>query len=169
MARVDSGPYVRAEHLSICSRFLISLANQQGPSGRLDQPVGATKEDFFASILRSSGSNQSDSSRSRRQSRVSREQVSSSQGPLMRLPLRTFSPHFSELDRGLSVVPTREWQDNLSTRLTSSGSRIPSFDVSGVPLAQRRRLNGTLEHVPSPPDWKNMYTLESSGAYNVSI
>ncbi|KAJ7161307.1 fungal-specific transcription factor domain-containing protein [Mycena crocata] len=128
LGRVDAGPY--------------------GPSGRLDQPGGATKEDFFASILRSSGSTPSnDSSRSRRQSRVSREKVSSIQ------------------DRGLSVVPTRDWQDNLSNRLASSsasGSLITSFDISGVPLTQRRRLNGSSNNLPVPPDWKDMYTLEGS-------
>ncbi|KAF8215918.1 fungal-specific transcription factor domain-containing protein [Mycena galopus ATCC 62051] len=129
LGRVDAGPY--------------------GPSGRLDQPGGATKEDFFASILRSSGPPQNDTSRSRRQSRVSREKVSSTQGK-------------GFLDRGLSVVPTKEWQDSLSNRLASSasGSRIPSFDISGVPLTQRRRLNSS--GVPAQPDWKEMYTLESS-------
>jgi hypothetical protein len=70
------------------------------------------------------------------------------------------------LDRGLSVVPTREWQDNLSNRLASSasGSRISSFDVSGVPLTQRRRLNTSSNSIPVQPDWKDMYTLEGSGA-----
>ncbi|KAJ7751211.1 fungal-specific transcription factor domain-containing protein [Mycena maculata] len=128
LGRVDAGPY--------------------GPSGRLDQPGGATKEDFFASILRSSGSTPSnDTSRSRRQSRMSREKVSSVQ------------------DRGLSVVPTREWQDSLSNRLASSSmseSRLNSFDVSGVPLNQRRRLNGSSTNLPVAPDWKDMYTLEGS-------
>ncbi|KAJ6621140.1 fungal-specific transcription factor domain-containing protein [Mycena sp. CBHHK59/15] len=126
LERVDAGPY--------------------GPSGRLEQPGGATKEDFFASILRSSASAQNnDTSRSRRQSRVSREKVSSIQ------------------NRGLSVVPTKEWQDNLSSRLASSsasGSRLPSFDISGVPLTQRRRLNGP-SNIPSPPDWNDMYTIET--------
>ncbi|KAJ7103261.1 fungal-specific transcription factor domain-containing protein [Mycena belliarum] len=128
LGRVDAGPY--------------------GPSGRLDQPGGATKEDFFASILRSSASTQgNDTSRSRRQSRVSREKVSSIQ------------------DGGLTVLPTREWQDNLSKRLASSaasGSRITSFDISGVPLSQRRRLNDSSNGLPAPPDWKDMYTLEGS-------
>ncbi|CAK5280628.1 unnamed protein product [Mycena citricolor] len=123
--RVDAGPY--------------------GPSGRLDQPGGATKEDFFASILRSNAPN-AENSRSRRQSRVSREKVSSVQNV------------------GISVVPTKEWQDNLSHRLASaaSGSRSPSFDLSGVPFTQRRRLDdmpgGT---VPTPPEWKDMYTFET--------
>ncbi|KAJ7675340.1 fungal-specific transcription factor domain-containing protein [Mycena rosella] len=108
LGRVDAGPY--------------------GPSGRLDQPGGATKEDFFASILRSSGSTPgNDTSRSRRQSRVSREKVSSVQASS-----------------------------------SASGSRITSFDISGVPLTQRRRLNGSSNNIPAPPDWKDMYTLEGS-------
>ncbi|KAK7007048.1 Zn(2)-C6 fungal-type domain-containing protein [Favolaschia claudopus] len=101
LGRVDAGPY--------------------GPSGRLDQPGGATKEDFFASILRSNASPQSDTSRSRRQSRVSREKVSSIQG-----------------------------------------SRVSSFDVSGIPLTQRRRLNGSPSEPPAQPDWSEMYTLDGS-------
>ncbi|KAJ7170147.1 fungal-specific transcription factor domain-containing protein [Mycena filopes] len=136
LGRVDAGPY--------------------GPSGRLEQPGGATKEDFFASILRSSGSTQNnDSSRSRRQSRVSREKVSSIQGQFNVL---------STAYRGLSVVPTREWQDSLSNRLASSsasGSRSPSVDFTGVPLTQRRRLNGSASNLPAQPDWKDMYTLDS--------
>ncbi|KAK7063985.1 Zn(2)-C6 fungal-type domain-containing protein [Favolaschia claudopus] len=127
LGRVDAGPY--------------------GPSGRLDQPGGATKEDFFASILRSNASPQSDTSRSRRQSRVSREKVSSIQ------------------DRGLAVVPTKEWQDSLSNRLAASfasGSRVSSFDVSGLPLTQRRRLNGSPSEPPAQPDWSEMYTLDGS-------
>ena len=53
----------------------------QGPAGRRSQPADATKEDFFASILRSNEAAHVDSSRMRRQSRVSREIVSSHQGP----------------------------------------------------------------------------------------
>lgn len=77
--RVDLGPYVS-------SPFPPLMINQpaacciQGPAGRRSQPPGATKEDFFASILRSNNSNGRDTSRSRRQSRVSREIVSSTQG-----------------------------------------------------------------------------------------
>ncbi|KAJ7109940.1 fungal-specific transcription factor domain-containing protein [Mycena epipterygia] len=132
LGRVDAGPY--------------------GPSGRLEQPGGATKEDFFASILRSSGSTPS-KTRDQRQSRVSREKVSSIQ------------------DRGLTVVPTREWQDNLAHRLASSsasGSSATSFDISGVPLTQRRRLNVSANNMPVPPDWKEMYTLEGSENEDIS-
>ncbi|KAF7311124.1 Zn(2)-C6 fungal-type domain-containing protein [Mycena chlorophos] len=126
LGRVDAGPY--------------------GPAGRLDQPGGATKKDLFASILRSSSAGPAESSRSRRQSRVSREQVSS-----------------IAQDDELSFVPTREWQDSLSNRITSSSgssSRLPSFDLSGVPLPQRRRLDASIDGTPTPPDWNNMYTLE---------
>ncbi|KAJ7597406.1 fungal-specific transcription factor domain-containing protein [Mycena floridula] len=128
LARVDMGPY--------------------GPSGRRHHPaVGATKEDFFASVLRSNESSVSapgpprDPTRSRRQSRVSREKVSTQ-------------------DRGLSVVPSAEWQDSLSQRLASSSgasSSSATFDTMGAPVSQRRRLM----HDTSTPDWNRMYTMES--------
>ncbi|TFK77447.1 hypothetical protein BDN72DRAFT_830615 [Pluteus cervinus] len=124
LTRVDMGPY--------------------GPSGRRSQPVGATKEDFFASVLKSNGTPAPrDPSRSRRQSRVSREIVSSSQ------------------DHGLSIVPTQEWQDNLSAKLTTpqhASSR--SYAVAGSssgPLPQRRRLNDNGE---MKPDWSSMYSMD---------
>ncbi|KAF8634943.1 hypothetical protein AX15_000674 [Amanita polypyramis BW_CC] len=132
--RVDMGPY--------------------GPAGRRSQPAGATKEDFFASILKSSEpSSKRDPSRSRRQSRVSREIVSSTQ------------------DHGLSVVPTKEWQDNLSARLASSGAQTSGYGcaVSSTSSSQERRLDDasgrdTLDcEGPRQPDWNGMYTLESAG------
>ncbi|KAF9270701.1 hypothetical protein L218DRAFT_993268 [Marasmius fiardii PR-910] len=125
LARVDMGPY--------------------GPTGRRFQAQNSTKEDFFASVLRSNDSVNSvrDQSRTRRQSRLSREKVSSNQ------------------DRGLSVVPTQEWQDNLSNRLASSSSTsspiygsCPTSSPPGQPATQRRRLE------TSPVDWNNMYTLD---------
>ncbi|KAG6873206.1 hypothetical protein C0995_001560 [Termitomyces sp. Mi166 len=117
--RVDNGPY--------------------GPSGRRSQPHGATKEDFFASILKDSESSvpSRDSARVRRQSRVSREIVS------------------SNMDNGLSVIPTKEWQDNLSQHLASSSS---SYDSSRTP--RRRRLDSISPH--SYPDWKGMYTMDTA-------
>ncbi|KIY50437.1 hypothetical protein FISHEDRAFT_64668 [Fistulina hepatica ATCC 64428] len=129
LERVDSGPY--------------------GPSGRRSQPESATKEDIFASILKSNeSSTKREASRSRRQSRVSREIVSSNQ------------------DRGLSVVPTQEWQDRLSERLAlspsaapSSSTSTPAFDGAGNRMLQRRRLN---RGVPPDIDWNNMYTIEPS-------
>ncbi|KAJ7070780.1 fungal-specific transcription factor domain-containing protein [Mycena amicta] len=94
------------------------------------------------------------------------------QGRKCRPPLRVSSLYHacvfvrhSILAQGgnLAFVPTREWQENLSSRMSSgsaSGSRLPSFDLSGVPLPQRRRLNGSVETMPPPPDWKDMYTLD---------
>ncbi|KAL0576702.1 hypothetical protein V5O48_005269 [Marasmius crinis-equi] len=127
LMRVDMGPY--------------------GPSGRRFQAHNSTKEDFFASVLRSNGSVPGrDQSRTRRQSRVSREKVS------------------SNLDRGLDVVPTQEWQDNLANRLASASSAsspvYPSScstpSQSGQPAPQRRRLEA------SPVDWNEMYTIEAT-------
>ncbi|KAI3622119.1 hypothetical protein WG66_015820 [Moniliophthora roreri] len=125
LQRVDTGPY--------------------GPSGRRFQSQGATKEDFFASVLRSNGSIPGrEQSRNRRQSRVSREKVSSTQ------------------DRGLSIVPTQEWQDNLSSRLASSSSAASSpystcSTPSGGPATQRRRVDAV-----SPVEWNDMYTMEAT-------
>ncbi|KAG6837321.1 hypothetical protein H0H93_011416 [Arthromyces matolae] len=117
--RVDNGPY--------------------GPSGRRSQPDGATKEDFFASILKSNeGSGPSrDSARARRQSRVSREIVS------------------SNIDNGLSVIPTKEWQDSLSQLLASSSS---NHEASRRP--RRRRLDSVSPN--SHSDWPDTDTMEGS-------
>ncbi|GLB35813.1 putative fungal specific transcription factor [Lyophyllum shimeji] len=118
--RVDNGPY--------------------GPSGRRNQPDGATKEEFFASILQSNegGVSSRDSARARRQSRVSREIVSSTQ------------------DNGLSVIPTKEWQDSLSNHLASSSKHSSAYDISRFP--RRRRLESTSL---SQPDWNEMYTIDA--------
>lgn len=127
--RVDMGPY--------------------GPAGRQTQPPGATKEDFFASNF-----NSNDNSRTRRQSRMSREIVSSNQ------------------NHGLTVIPTQEWQDNLSKRLAGSFSRQsrdslstnPSYSSSrmssssSISATQRRRLNNPVE-LSYLPDWNSMYTF----------
>src|SRR5260221_13465565 len=50
----------------------------QGPTGRLSLSAGMTKEDFFASIMNSDNQHPRDPSRPKRQSRMSREIVSSS-------------------------------------------------------------------------------------------
>lgn len=133
--RVDMGPY--------------------GPSGKRMQSVGSTREDFFASVLKSNEmSNSRDPSRALRQSRVSREIVSSSQ------------------DHGLSVVPTKEWQDNLSHRLISypstspqsiqSSTSYPGFsgDSQYGHATQKRRLNTQPASSIGVPDWSNMYTFD---------
>ncbi|KAF9015674.1 fungal-specific transcription factor domain-containing protein [Cyathus striatus] len=133
--RVDNGPY--------------------GPSGRRSQPADATKEDFFASILKSNESSGTrDSSRSRRQSRVSREIVSSSQ------------------DHGLSVVPTKQWQDNLSNRLASTSSSMnynlypaSSTEQDISPITQKRRLDTFPAGGMSRSDLNTMYTVDAGADY----
>lgn len=126
--RVDTGPF--------------------GPSGRLSQPAGATKEDFFACIFRSNEASARDSPRSRRQSRISREIVSSSR------------------DNTLSTIPTSEWQDRLSASLTRDpvGHHGPStaYNLTGAPLQQRRRLDvPSTSRSPHQPNWNEMYTMDA--------
>ncbi|KAG1757862.1 fungal-specific transcription factor domain-containing protein [Suillus lakei] len=126
--RVDTGPF--------------------GPSGRLSQPAGATKEDFFACIFRSNEASARDSPRSRRQSRISREIVSSSR------------------DNTLSTIPTSEWQDRLSASLTrgpvSRHGVSPAYNLSGAPLQQRRRLDvPPSSSGPHQPNWNEMYTMDA--------
>lgn len=152
----------------------------QGPTGRQNHSVAVTKEDFFASILNSAPKAVRDSSRPRRQSRVSREIVSSSEFSSSAIPghncLRSLIS-----DNSMLVNPTLEWQDRLSSRyatidragseglyanssqhsiqFTSSFALFPTSatPVNGGPPSQRRRLdlNG-LAH----PDWDRMYTLD---------
>jgi len=126
LGRVDTGPY--------------------GPAGRRSQPVDATKEDFFASILRSNEVAHADSSRIRRETRVSREKV-------------------SHQDYGLSIVPTKEWQDNLSKRLAYGCSQktCPSEDIS-VPAMQKRRLN---DDINKQCDWDSLYKIEPAAGTNM--
>ncbi|KAG9222442.1 hypothetical protein CCMSSC00406_0002777 [Pleurotus cornucopiae] len=135
--RVDTGPY--------------------GPSGRQHTTQKSTKEDFFATIMKSSQGSGGDASRTRRQSRVSREIVSSTQ------------------DHDLSVVPTLDWQDKLALRLGSThphpdayGSPVSpgaSLDTYGVPHSQRRRLDeGTLD-IMAQQAQSPMSTQESTSSY----
>lgn len=73
------------------------------------------------------------------------------------------------LDRGLSVVPSEEWQDSISKRLAYAAASSPlavydagtssrSFDGGG-PAVQRRRLN-TMPSSGTVPDWNSMYSME---------
>lgn len=168
ITRVDNGPYV----WSLPRLRSQAYDLQQGPSGRASGPEASTKEDFFASVLRSNESTaqaEPSGSRSRRQSRVSREKVSSSQG-LYSYPHNCIKGYTMLIDRGLSILPTREWQENLSKSLgsrgshelldpSSSGSSHPSPIDRTPPVSQRRRL-----HAPrKDPDWDSMYTMDSSG------
>ncbi|TFY53230.1 hypothetical protein EVG20_g10211 [Dentipellis fragilis] len=125
ISRVDLGPF--------------------GPTGRANHSVAVTKEDFFTSIMNNTESSR-DPSRPRRQSRVSREIVSSNNSML--------------------VSPTLEWQDRLSSRFaTTSTSADLRFSSSrdvlagtpmGPPLQRRRTDGGSAE-----PDWDRMYRIES--------
>jgi hypothetical protein len=83
-----------------------------------------------------------------------------------------YSIDIGAIDHGLSVVPTKEWQDNLSRRLAGSSrsslSPAPSFGSfrastsSSTPATQRRRLNDSIEPAYSP-DWDGMYTFNQEG------
>ncbi|KAI0049260.1 hypothetical protein FA95DRAFT_1557057 [Auriscalpium vulgare] len=118
LARVDAGPF--------------------GPVGRQNHSAAMTKEDFFASILSGSADTQSsrDPSRPRRQSRMSREIVSSNNSML--------------------VTPTLEWQDRLSSRFAVT--EMNSTTAGGQPLNQRRRLdNGHVDQ----PNWDGLYKLDT--------
>ena len=135
----------------------------QGPAGRRSQPADATKEDFFASILRSNEVAHADSSRIRRETRVSRERVSHQGLSPLSSKLLTWS--HEALDYGLSIVPTKEWQDNLSKRLAygSSQKACPSDDIS-VPALQKRRLNNSIN---KQCDWDSLYKIEPAPGTNM--
>jgi hypothetical protein len=62
------------------------------------------------------------------------------------------------LDYGLSIVPTKEWQDNLSKRLAygTSQKMCPPDDIS-VPAMQKRRLNNNNN---KQRDWDSLYKIE---------
>ena len=100
----------------------------------------------------------------RRQSRVSREIVSSHQG-LHPLSCPLFINSQVALDHGLSVVPTKEWQENLSKRLAfgSSSNTCPSDDAI-MPVTQKRRLNNTND---KRSNWDSLYTIDPTPGTNL--
>ncbi|KAI0036598.1 fungal-specific transcription factor domain-containing protein, partial [Vararia minispora EC-137] len=119
-----------------------------GPTGRLNHSVAVNKEDFFASILNGAEAQPSrDPSRPRRQSRMSREIVSSSE---------------HQAHNSMLVNPTLEWQDRLSTGFARVGSIAGCFGrtTDGQPLAQRRRLDS--DGPDGTPDWDRMYKLDGN-------
>ncbi|KAF7966216.1 hypothetical protein HWV62_39477, partial [Athelia sp. TMB] len=134
--RVDAGPF--------------------GPLGRTG--AEATKEDLLAQIFKSNESasaSSRDAARLRRQSRISREVVSSSQDTI---PMQ---------------VPTPEWQDRISTLLASAAGTGSTFNAEG-PLAQRRRTGdaSVFNQFGSTSEfgmgqgqdaWGAMYTMPPSG------
>ncbi|KAI0257234.1 fungal-specific transcription factor domain-containing protein [Lactifluus subvellereus] len=122
LGRVDSGPF--------------------GPTGRLSHSAAMTKEDFFASIMKSDVQHPRDPSRPKRESRMSREIVSSNNSML--------------------VTPTLEWQDRLSSRYAladkpETSDPLPRLNPGGQPPAQRRRLD---KGSSAPSDWSGLYTLD---------
>ncbi|KAI0308118.1 fungal-specific transcription factor domain-containing protein [Multifurca ochricompacta] len=126
LSRVDSGPF--------------------GPTGRLNLSAAMTKEDFFASIMNNDAQHPRDPSRPKRQSRMSREIVSSNNSML--------------------VTPTLEWQDHLSScyaltdkpkTVAASSPFVSSLNASGQPSPQRRRLDKVSA---TSPDWERLYKLD---------
>ncbi|PCH33995.1 hypothetical protein WOLCODRAFT_87174 [Wolfiporia cocos MD-104 SS10] len=79
-----------------------------GPSGRLRQPQAPTSESFYATIMGSPGASRDDR-RVRRQSRMTREIVSIE-------------------DSNILATPTREWQEQLISRL--SGQPVHDYPAS---------------------------------------
>lgn len=77
------------------------------------------------------------------------------------------SPNNIYPDRGLSVVPTQEWQNNLARSLCSSASSSsPPYytrmsPLSDEPAPRRRRLDTAPNDSRGHPDWNEMYTLEA--------
>ena len=177
--RVDSGPFVSPLFLPAPSPWPPNRTMfdprpfRQGPTGRLNHSVAVTKEDFFASILNSADPQAArDPSRPRRQSRVSREIVSSSASTPYPLPCSSLQPvalRFPLPDNSALVSPTLEWQDRLSSRFALIGpsannnghrpSRASSERerTSGPSLPQRRRLDGDAS---LQPDWDRMYRMD---------
>jgi hypothetical protein len=128
---------------------------------------------MFAQIFKTNESVSSrDAARLRRQSRISREVVSSGQG---------MSTGILELGRqGMMIsdndpmpVPTKEWQDRIASQLANSSSASSSnynrhfashssnFDISGARNPQRRRMDdmSMADRMRFDLNWKNMYTM----------
>lgn len=93
---------------------------------------------------------------------------------LLTLNLSLLQPLRKSLDGGLSVVPTREWQDALSQRLATLGNapypgrssdrhNSAHRNADSAPPSQRRRLNGdsSSSQAVCAPDWSSLYTMES--------
>jgi len=68
---------------------------------------------------------------------------------------------FCSSDHGLSVVPTKDWQDNLSRYLASDrgSSNSCTPDSEDGHAQQRRRLSGYLK--AAPQDWNSLYTIDT--------
>lgn len=117
-----------------------------------------TKEDFFASIMNSEAQHPRDPSRPKRQSRMSREIVSSSK---LRDNPRYPASYQLRVDNSMLVTPTIEWQDHLSSCYAvtdtprTSDSSVNSDSRSSP---QRRRLE---KDSTSPPvNWGQLYKFD---------
>ncbi|TFK46073.1 hypothetical protein OE88DRAFT_1668214 [Heliocybe sulcata] len=120
-----------------------------GPTGRASQPAGATMEDLFHSFIATN------ERQTQRQSRVSREIVSTSK------------------DSRLTPTQAAAWQDRLTTLLgasprnNASGStsqfstpQESASDTFSEPDTSRRRLRA------SPPDLSTLLTMDGSSDDN---
>ncbi|KAI0652011.1 fungal-specific transcription factor domain-containing protein [Trametes meyenii] len=136
-----------------------------GARGRLESNTDTTSDRFYASLVQvPEHAPARDDRRSRRQSRVSREIVSQ--------------------DPTALATPTREWQEQLSRRLTY-GNQLTTASTSLSPISRpssstgssneyaraRRRLDygprysGQSGHAPAiPQSWDNLYTLPDTQA-----
>ncbi|KAG5647712.1 hypothetical protein DXG03_008435 [Asterophora parasitica] len=63
-------------------------------------------------------------------------------------------------DNDLSVIPTKEWQDNLSSQLASN-SKLSSSSYDASTFPRRRRLESITGDVHSHPNWNEMYTIDT--------
>ncbi|EPQ54209.1 hypothetical protein GLOTRDRAFT_122008 [Gloeophyllum trabeum ATCC 11539] len=117
-----------------------------GPTGRASQPAGATMEDLFHSFIATN------ERQTQRQSRVSREIVSTSK------------------DSRLSPSQAAAWQDRLTTLLGAPPTNPPSSDISqhSSPPDNWRdghsseREGNRRPRLGSSPDFSGMYTIDGS-------
>ncbi|KAI0801106.1 fungal-specific transcription factor domain-containing protein [Fomes fomentarius] len=133
---------------------------QSGPYGsrsRLPQSQDITRDSFYSSLIEvPEHTPLRDDRRSRRQSRVSREIVSQ--------------------DPTASATPTREWQEQLSRRLSQAHSNQWAYKTAPLSPASRssssaggsteysrtrRRLDWSHNAAPQQQNWDNMYTIPS--------
>ncbi|KZT29821.1 hypothetical protein NEOLEDRAFT_1160329 [Neolentinus lepideus HHB14362 ss-1] len=116
-----------------------------GPTGRASQPPGATMEDLFHSFIATN------ERQTQRQSRVSREIVSTSKDS--RLTPTQAAAWQDRLTTLLGAPPRNQQSSNASTFSTPQEQVSDSFSE---PDSTRRRLHR------SPPDLSNLYSMDPS-------
>jgi hypothetical protein len=122
-----------------------------------------TKEDFFASIMNSETQHPRDPSRPKRQSRMSREIVSSSE--LRDNPTEIPGSHQLRVDNSMLVAPTLEWQDHLSSCYAVTDkprTSDSSVNPGSQPSPQRRRLGE--DTGSTPVEWGRLYKIDPPSA-----